>query len=260
MRISLALLALSVAINAHATQPPVQICLGDSYEWPPYSFWERVNGEPEQSRLTGYSATLVLKALENLGLDYRIHYMPWARAQQELADFASKGRCEMTWDASFNSTRAGFLYYSVPLYKTRLGLFYSRKRFAEPPQLTLPDDLRQLKVCGVIGFNYQPYGIDWPLERLPTIQQNLEMLDRQRCDFFPSEIEPLLGGITIGTYSDPGQLTPLPLPQQKTFYLMISKGSPRAHELINRLNQIIIEQQETGEAQRLLERFLPGMQ
>ncbi len=249
--------ALSIACSAYAAAEPVHICLGDSYEWPPYSFWERVEGKPDQGRLTGYSATLVLKALENLGLDYRIHYMPWARAQQELADFASKGRCEMTWDASFNSTRAGFLYYSVPLYKTRLGLFYSTKRYPEPPQLQLPDDLRQLKVCGVIGFNYQPYGIDWPLERLPTIQQNLDMLDRQRCDFFPAEIEPTLGGIAIGSFSDPGQLRPLELPQQKTFYLMVSKGSPRAHELINRLNQIIIEQQENGEAERLLQRFLP---
>jgi polar amino acid transport system substrate-binding protein len=240
-----------------AAQPPVQVCLGDSYEWAPYTYWERVDGAVDRERLTGYSATRVLNALSQLGLTYRVRYMPWPRAQQEMAEFAEKGRCELTWDASYNAARAGFAYYSVPLYRVRLGLIYSRKRFARAPSLQMPQQLRDYKVCGVIGFNYQPYGIDWPIERLPTMQQNLDMLDRQRCDFFPSEIEPLFGGIALGTFTAPGSLESLDLPQQKTFYLMVSKGSPRASELVNSINQVLIEQQESGEATQLQQRYLP---
>ena len=93
MRISLALLALSVAINVHANEQPVQICLGDSNEWPPYTYWQRTDGEVDRSRLTGSASTLVLEILQRLQLPYEVHYMPWARVQQELADFAEKGRC-----------------------------------------------------------------------------------------------------------------------------------------------------------------------
>jgi polar amino acid transport system substrate-binding protein len=258
MRLCLALsIGLLLPSALHAAEAPVQVCLGDSYEWAPYTYWERVDGGVDRQQLTGYSATRVLNAFKQLGLTYQVHYMPWPRAQQELADFAAKGRCELTWDASYNATRAAFAYYSVPLYSIRLGLIYSSKRFPRPPELLVPQQLRDYKVCGVIGFNYQPYGIDWPIERLPTMQQNLDMLDRQRCEFFPSEIEPLFGGIALGTFADPGNLQSVDLPQKKTFYLLVSKGSPRAHALINGLNQVFIEQQESGEAQRLHQRFVP---
>jgi polar amino acid transport system substrate-binding protein len=103
--------------------PPVQICLGDSNEWPPYTYWQRSNGEADRSRLTGSASTLVLEILQRLQLPYEVHYMPWARVQQELADFAEKGRCELTWDASYNAERAAYAYYSARLYETRLGLF-----------------------------------------------------------------------------------------------------------------------------------------
>lgn len=237
--------------------PPVQICLGDSNEWPPYTYWQRVDGEVDRSRLTGSASTLVLTALERQGLTYDVHYMPWARVQQELADFASKGRCELTWDASYNAERAAYAHYSAPLYETRLGLFYSAERFVDVPLPALLQNLQLFRVCGVIGYNYQPYGVGEAIKRFPSIQQNLDMLQRQRCDFFPSEIEPLYGGLALGIYQGHEQLRHLPLTASKAFFLLVSKGSPRGDQLITQFDQQFRQLQTTGEAQQIFQRFLP---
>lgn len=235
----------------------MQICLGDSNEWPPYTYWQRVDGEVDRNRLTGSASTLVLTALEHLGLQYEVHYMPWARVQQELADFAEKGRCELTWDASYNAERAAYAHYCAPLYETRLGLFYSAERFADVPLPALLQNLQAFRVCGVIGYNYQPYGVGEAIKRFPGIQQNLDMLQRQRCDFFPSEVEPLYGGLALGIYQGHEQLRHLPLTASKAFFLLVSKGSPRGDQLITQFDQQLRQLQASGEAQQIFQRFTP---
>ncbi|MCZ4324279.1 substrate-binding periplasmic protein [Pseudomonas anguilliseptica] len=237
--------------------PPVQICLGDSNEWPPYTYWQRTDGEVDRSRLTGAASTLVLEILQRLQLPYEVHYMPWARVQQELADFAEKGRCELTWDASYNAERAAYAHYSARLYETRLGLFYSAQRFAEVPLPALLQNLQPYRVCGVIGYNYQPFGLGEPIKRFPSIQQNLDMLQRQRCDFFPSEIEPLYGGLALGIYQGHEQLRHVPLVATKAFFLLVSKGSPRGESLVRQFDRQLEQLQASGEAQQIFQRFTP---
>jgi polar amino acid transport system substrate-binding protein len=249
---------LALSSNLCAAAPALQICLGDSNEWPPYTYWERVDGVADRSRLTGSATTLVLTVLERLGLDYELHYMPWARVQQELADFASKGRCELTWDASYNAERAVYAHFSEPLYRTRLGLFYSARRFAEAPPAALLQNLQHYRLCGVIGYNYQPFGINAQIQRLPSIQQNLDMLQRQRCDLFPSEVEPLYGGIQLGAYSADAELRHIPLSAQKTFFLLLSKGSPRGQQLLKQFNKQLQLLQASGEFAQIFKRFEPA--
>lgn len=236
---------------------PVQICLGDSNEWPPYTYWQRTDGEVDRSRLTGSASTLVLEILQRLQLPYEVHYMPWARVQQELADFASKGRCELTWDASYNAERAAYAHYSAQLYETRLGLFYSAQRFADVPLPALLQNLQPYRVCGVIGYNYQPFGVGEPIKRFPSVQQNLDMLQRQRCDFFPSEIEPLYGGLALDIYQGHEQLRHVPLVATKAFFLLVSKGSPRGESLVREFDRQLEQLQASGEAQQIFQRFTP---
>lgn len=243
-----------------AAEPPVDICLGEGNEWPPYTYWERQDGKIDQSRLTGSATQLVLGALRQLGLTYRIQYLPWARVQQELAEYAANGRCELTWDASYKTERAAYAYYSVPLYRTHLGLFYSQKRFAQPPASSAAVAEPMHRYCGVIGYNYAPYRIVQEIQRFPSIQQSLDMLERQRCEFFPSEIEPLSSGIALGIYRGHPELRSLTLDIGKSFYVLVSKGSPRANELTNRLNQALIAAQESGQSDELQQRFLPKPQ
>lgn len=242
-----------------AAPGPVRICIGDSNEWAPYTYWERKEGTPDRQQLTGSATTLVLDALKKLQLDYSISYLPWARVQRELADFAENGRCELTWDASYKAERAAYAYYSVMLYQTQLGFFYSARRFTEPPTLGGEGDdagLARYRMCGVIGYNYRSFALAKEPELFPSVQQNLDLLARQRCDFFPSEIEPLYGGIALGAYQAGSDLRYLALPAVKRFYVLVSKASPRAERLSIQLNQVLIAQQESGEAEQVLQRFL----
>lgn len=237
---------------------PVKICLGDGNEWPPYTYWERHEGKVDHTRLSGSATTLVLTALQRLDLPYELHYLPWARVQQELADFARSGHCEVTWDASYTEERATFAHYSEPLYRTRLGLFYSTQRFAEAPAVTDATSLANYRVCGVIGYNYAPYGITQDVLRVKSVQQNLGLLQLQRCDFFPSEIEPLYGGLSLGAYQGDETLRHLELPASKAFYLLVSKGSPRGASLSQALDRELQTLRDSGEAEAIFRRFQPS--
>jgi polar amino acid transport system substrate-binding protein len=212
---------------------------------------------PDTSRLTGSATTLVLDALNKLGLSHQIRYLPWARVQQELADYRQNGLCELTWDASYKPERAEYAFYSVPLYYTHLGFFYLKRRFPETPDL---QTVNRSRVCGVIGYNYTPYGLVLEPRRVKQLQQALDMLGRDRCDFLPSEIEPLTSGIGLGIYRSESGLLNLALPSRKGFYLLVSKGSPRAYELVTRLNQVLIDFQDSGYSDEVMRKFLPPME
>lgn len=237
---------------------PVKICLGGGNEWPPFTYWERHDGKPDQSRLTGSAATLVLTALKHLGYDYDVSYLPWARVQQELADYASHQNCEVTWDASYTPERAAFAHYSEPLYHTRLGLFYSATRFPSPPDIKAPGALASQRLCGVIGYNYDPYGITDEPQRVASVQQALDLVTRQRCDLFPSEIEPLYGGIELGAYRADGTLRYLVLPSRKAFYLLVARSSPRGEALVKALNGELRAMNASGETEAIFQRFRPA--
>lgn len=256
-RTILLLMGLGAGSLAQAAEPQVQICLGEGNEWAPFTYWERKDGVRDTSRLTGSATTLVLESLKKLGISYQIRYLPWARVQQELADYRQNGLCELTWDASYKPERAEYALYSVPLYYTHLGFFYLKRRFPEAPDL---QTVNRSRVCGVIGYNYVPYGLTREPHLVKQLQQALDMLGRDRCDFLPSEIEPLVSGIGLGIYRSESGLLNLSLPSRKGFYLLVSKGSPRGYELVTRLNQVLISFQDSGYSDEVMRSFLPPME
>ncbi|ELI6431311.1 substrate-binding periplasmic protein [Aeromonas salmonicida] len=256
-RTILLLMGLGASSLAQAAEPQVQICLGEGNEWVPFTYWERKDGVRDTSRLTGSATTLVLESLKKLGISYQIRYLPWARVQQELADYRQNGLCELTWDASYKPDRAEYALYSVPLYYTHLGFFYLKRRFPEAPDL---QTVNRSRVCGVIGYNYAPYGLTREPHLVKQLQQALDMLGRDRCDFLPSEIEPLVSGIGLGIYRSESGLLNLSLPSRKGFYLLVSKGSPRGFELVTRLNQVLISFQDSGYSDEVMRSFLPPME
>lgn len=105
-----------------------------------------------------------------------------------------------------------------------------------------------------------PYGINKKLRRVKRLQQALDLLARGRCDFLPNSVEPLLSGLSLGIYqSEPG-LTHLRLPNRKGFYLMVSKGSPRAQELITQLDKTLVAFEEEGHTGKVMAKFLPPLE
>lgn len=228
------LLSLSVASAAE----PIRLCIGDGNPWPPYSYFERTaEGEPDPSTLAGSATQQLRQALDQAGLDYQFFFMPWARVMHEMA--AQQGLCDVVWNVSYSEQRATFALFSEVQYHTQLVLFSMGASTAQHQ----PSSLALAEYCGVNGYNYQPFGLsESELILGDSIQQVLNMLEAQRCQFFPSEREPLLSGGELGIYQLPVGLTYQPLHLTKAFHVMISRRHPQATTLLELINHAIATQ------------------
>lgn len=246
-------LSMSLAGVSMAGADPVAICLGSANPWPPYTFSKPNSNDNNPEALTGAAFDLVQTALKMAKFDYRIQFMPWSRVQAEMAEFGKNKQCELTWDASFNPERAEKFYFSTPLYRTHLGVFYSRKKFSTPPKI---ENLHSHDVCGVIGYNYSPYNLGSQMTLVNSVQQALGMVAAGRCDLFPGEIEVVKASAAINVITLEDSVESIPLPGlTKTFYAIVAKTSPRAAELAVQLNQAIIALQASGEAENMFHRY-----
>lgn len=244
------LLCALLTISNGIVASPLRVCVGDVNVWPPFTYWQGITSEEKAQSLTGSATVLVLEALEQLNVDYQLLFMPWARVQHELAQ--ANGRCDLTWDASYRHDRAEYSHFSVILYRIQLGYF------------TLTDSKKPLNshqdsgvLCGVHGFNYQDFGLSRePSLRVNTVQQALDMLQKQRCDWFLSEIEPIYGGIQLGLYQLERPIEPHFLGKEKQFHVQVRRALPEALVLLNGINQFLINAQQSGHAQAVFDRFL----
>ncbi|EOX3404473.1 substrate-binding periplasmic protein [Vibrio cholerae] len=229
---------------------PLRVCVGDVNVWPPFTYWQGSSAQEKAESLTGSATTLVLEALKKQEIEYQLHFMPWARVQHELTQ--ATGRCDLTWDASYRAERAEYSYFSVPLYTILLGYF------------TLPENSKALNLatdsdvlCGINGFNYQNFALPRePSLTLNSVQQALNMLQKERCDWFVSEIEPIYGGIQLGVYVLQRQIIHHSLGKNKQYHVQVRRSLPNALPLINGLNQYFLNAQKTGHAQTVFDRYL----
>lgn len=246
----LLLLGLMFICSAAAAAEPVRICVGDVNVWPPFTYWQGSSYQEKADSLTGSATTLVLDALKSHNIDYQFYFMPWARVQHELTQ--ERGRCDLTWDASYRAERAEYSYFSVPLYTIQLGYF------------TLPDnheDLKDLSVdgvlCGVNGFNYENFALSRePSLYLNSVQQALNMLQKERCDWFVSEIEPIYGGIQLGLYKIDRPIVHHFLARNKPYHVQVRRSLENSMPLLNQLNDYFLDAQQTGRAQAVFDRYL----
>lgn len=215
-----------------AMATPLQLCVGDGSPWAPYTHFQRSeDGRPILDTLAGSAVEQIQTALTQAGLDYHVDFMPWARVMHELA--LVSGFCDLAWNASYSPQRAEFALFSDSQYRTQLGLFLIPINAGRPD----PDWSLSQRYCGVNGYNYQPYDID--LGRMvmaDSVQQALMMLEAQRCQFFPSEIEPIYGGADIGLYRLPDNLAHVGTGQYKAFHALVSRRHPEAQAIIEILN------------------------
>lgn len=216
---------------------PVHLCVGDGNPWPPYSYFERdAQGFVDPATLNGIATQQVRQALAQAGWNYQLSFMPWARIMQEME--ATLGQCDLVWNASYSEARARFALFSEVQYHTQLVLFSITPSGQEEQQ----NEIQNATYCGVNGYNYQPFGLsNEALVLGDSIQQVLSMLEAQRCQFFPSEKEPLLSGGELGIYQLPSGLTYHPLERTKAFHVMVSRRHPQATILLDVINQAITD-------------------
>ncbi len=240
----------------------VRIC-NDASEWPPYTYYPRVNGEIDRSQLTGATVELMDEIFKMIGLKYSIKLLPWKRCLAEVKGFGENKRYEVFTDGSFNLDRADKYYATSLIYRTHRGVFYSKKKYPNGPQIRNISDLGRFKrICGVLGYSYKAYGAD-VVKRMSTgaidMFSVLQQVSLQRCDVFLSGFETTHGGVAIGKYTIPKNIAFAPIPgiKRSSFHIFVSKSSPRAFELLTKINQAILILQNNGVSDRIFRKYLP---
>lgn len=240
-------------------EEPVKLCQGSENEWPPYTIFKRESGHTTLPlQLTGAATELIKRAIQKAGYDFRIKLMPWKRVLKELELYPKHQICEITWDVSYKPVRAAKYFYSIAIYRTQLGAFFSTKHIDKAKlELKNTTDLSQFRLCGILGYNYSPFSLHEDLfKRYINFNKAMNVLIGGNCDFLPSSIEPVLGQQEIGTINLTKKIDYIEFPGRfKTFYLVISRQTPRAHELSSKLSHSIIEMQETGEDITIFKRY-----
>lgn len=238
---------------------PVQVCLASDSEWVPYTYFSRgATGQIEQNSVEGASVEFMKKVFAHAGLPYEIKYLPWIRVQASLRNSDSAVPCEVTWDVAKVEGREKWLYFSLPVYKTRAGLFFSRKNNPQPFSFSKVVQLLSYKICGISSYDYgilEP-AIDIKVNRE---QQALDLVKIGRCDFFYSSIEPIVEGGKIGIYQVASELdfTVLPLVDSR-WYTVVSRASPRSDQLFNALNQSIRQLSDAGVVEEIYSKYISG--
>ncbi|MDG1437825.1 MAG: hypothetical protein P8P98_02540, partial [Emcibacteraceae bacterium] len=81
---------------------------------------------------------------------------------------------------------------------------------------------------------------------------------RNRCNVFESHPTLVSSAMMTGELAMPTDIACNILREQSTkFYLMVAKNSPRANELVTRLNNAIIKLRNTGQWKAVDEGFFP---
>ncbi|HTI16079.1 MAG TPA: transporter substrate-binding domain-containing protein [Trinickia sp.] len=237
---SLGFVALMCAANlCRAGLPPVIAVCDDAAEWPPYTYYDRTNGETTHA-LTGFSVEYLQRVLANKGLRFSLELLPWKRCMAEVQE----GHYAMILNASNNEERARTFLVSRPYYTLTLVYFYDAQR--PRPTVKSATDLRALQLCGVRGYNYAPFAlqpdmIDTDAKDLP---QALHKLKHGGCDVVPDRLEIVLGYQLLGVINlqQAGiRYAPVPGLPRSPFSMLVSRNVPYAAELLAVLNDGIAE-------------------
>ncbi len=169
-------------------------------------------------------------------------------------------------DGGFSLDKMEKYYLSMPIYSTNQGLFYSNKTFPDGLPYKKPSDLNNFKFCGVLGYNYEDYYKYYGLSKNTKIDQGaknllsaLKKVDKGRCDVLGNGTEIVYGGVAIGAYKLPASIrnTKVLNAVPSTFHIFIAKTSPRAHELLTKINQALLVIQHNGVSKKIFKKYLP---
>ncbi len=256
--LGLAFSGLVAAFSAGAADP-IRLCVGIG-EWAPYSYVPIVDGKRVTDQWKGFSVELFDEIFKIIGWEHSIGYVTWKRCLNEVDNFGKKGRFEVFFDGTYNKSRAEKYYFTAPIYTTHQGLFYSAAKYPDGPDVKSVADLKNFSICGVSGNNYDIYGLaDSDIKtRAKRLNLALKMVAYDRCDLAVSSMEPVYGSKLTGESFIPDGVVGKPIPGMlpTKFYIFVAKTSPRAYELLTKINQALATLQNNGVSDRILAKYL----
>lgn len=257
----LILFVLAIAVNLTAANgfaaAPVSVC-GES--WPPY-LYEKESENQADNEVAGIHLANFRALAELTGLEFTFALLPWKRCVHGVENYSRPGDPEVALDASFSAERAEKFYFVGPIYTWGTAVFYSRNRFPDGPfsqrfgrVITRIGDMQDFSICGLMGHNYDSYYTKYNIPRSVKIDQTpagypgvFKMLSNQRCDVVETHPQVVLGTMLIGKMEMPKDIACRKLiSDPQNFYLMVSKKSPRAEELVAQLSTALIQLKYSG--------------
>ncbi|RLA76017.1 MAG: hypothetical protein DRG78_19825 [Epsilonproteobacteria bacterium] len=253
------LLSIQTIINAN----DVKIC-DDESEWLPYTYFEREDGKIDKTKLTGATVDLVDDIFKIVDLKYSIDMIPWTRCTKLVEHFDKSHKYEVFLDGTYSTERAEKYYITTPIYTIDTGIFYSTKIHPNGITINKQSDINNYTICDVNGYNienlYKIYGLKKEIKvdtTATTLSDVLQKIMAGRCDIVLNSIEPTMGTITLSKGKlDNLKYVVMPNTKSKTFHIFISKKSPRAYELLTKINQAILILQNNGVSKKIFKKYI----
>lgn len=238
-------LLLGLVLSTAALADEVRLVTGDDYV--PFTGKTLPGG--------GLMTQVVQAALAESGLHSTLDWLPWNRGYLE----ARRGSYDATFPYIHSAQREAEFLYSAPLFSAEQHLFsraedalelvdlpqQKGRRLCYPLGWQPPEIIRQMLVQEVMS-RHSPQGLN----------ECARLLLLKRDDLFIADIR--LGESALRSTGAP--LTAFHRSEsilgRNTLHLIVPRSHPRAAELIDRFNSGLIELQESGEYQRLIDKYL----
>jgi len=238
----------------------IHIC-DDGGEWPPYSYYKRVNEKPTEETI-GFSVDVIRAILSKYDIPFTLELLPWKRCQSEVLRGTNY---QMFLSGSKNPTREKNYHLSEPYYSSTPYYFWSKKHHPEGLDINTPTDLAHYQLGGVRGYGYsllKKLNVDLSAmdAGASDIKALIIKLHRGRVDVFQEEWEILVGMSAIGVYdltndADLGR-SPLPGADETQYYMMFTKQQPVGLALKTLIDRELILMKQSGRLETMFKKYL----
>lgn len=233
-----------------ATPLPFAEVILTTGDFPPYVFENAANQGPMPE--------LIKAAFAEVGIETRIDFYPWLRAEDEVR----QGRAFAAFPYRPTEERKKEFAFSDPLYVYTARFFYHVPAHPGGIPYESLEDLQGYKIGGGLGFWYEPLfteaGLD--VEYVASAQQNFQKLYLDRIDLTPEEENVgwyLLRTLYPDEVDDFATLeTPLVEPGSVSdLRLMVSRSYPNAAQLLEQFNAGLTAIRANGTYEQILEAY-----
>jgi polar amino acid transport system substrate-binding protein len=249
----------------------ISIC-DDGAEWPPYTYYERENGEKTEE-LVGYSVDVIREIFTKYGIKFTLAIIPWQRCQNEV-DIGTK--YQMFLSGGLDPGRIKRYHISQPYYFTSLYYFWSNKNHPNGLDISnksmkaaLWDLTNKYKMGNIFGYGMGPLtslGLD--ISKVDTGAKDYKALKvkilKGRVDNFQESMEILSGLAAIGStdiVNDPDiTYAPLPHATPRGFQMMFTKQKKIGLQLRDLVDREITHMRAIGRLDELMKKYIKGRQ
>lgn len=244
-----------VFLSSVLADVPKRLAICDDQDgWPPYLQYQVENGQRTE-KLEGYTLDLFRLILDKQGIEFGVEMLPWRRCLQSVEE----GRHAMLLNAMLTPERDKLYLATKPIYSlTGVYIYLSA---GPTPNITQAADLGKYRICGLHGYDYQPFGLrkDQIDQAAHSFEQLVEKLVFKRCDILIGHYE-VMGQRSKNTGSSIFQnplfsFERIPQMPKVPFVMLISRKTPNAEGLQKLLDQGISKVLNSNDDRRLKKKW-----